>query len=140
MNLENVILLLQWLRYLVKYTLVISQMPVLPLLAPASRPGKLALATAIGFALVGLSTAPALADTPQERVSVSESEVESSMSTEHSAIRVVQLVSDFEHPWAVAWFPEGRKLISDVRQGPDGYLYILTDESDGGLYRIEPAS
>ena len=28
--------------------------------------------------------------------------------------------------------------IRDVRQGPDGYLYILTDEGDGGLYRLEP--
>jgi len=29
--------------------------------------------------------------------------------------------------------------IRDVRVGPDGYLYLLTDESDGGLYRLEPA-
>ncbi|WNN89062.1 PQQ-dependent sugar dehydrogenase [Gloeocapsopsis dulcis] len=29
--------------------------------------------------------------------------------------------------------------IRDVREGPDGYLYVLTDESKGGLYRIEPA-
>jgi glucose/arabinose dehydrogenase len=29
--------------------------------------------------------------------------------------------------------------IRDVRTGPDGYLYIVTDESDGGLYRLEPA-
>lgn len=28
--------------------------------------------------------------------------------------------------------------IRDVRMGPDGYLYLLTDESNGGLYRIEP--
>ncbi|NUU36699.1 PQQ-dependent sugar dehydrogenase [Pseudomonas sp. C2B4] len=28
------------------------------------------------------------------------------------------------------------KRIRDVRQGPDGYLYVLTDEEDGGLYRI----
>ncbi|MCU1729415.1 PQQ-dependent sugar dehydrogenase [Pseudomonas sp. 7P_10.2_Bac1] len=26
--------------------------------------------------------------------------------------------------------------IRDVRQGPDGYLYVLTDEADGGLYRV----
>ena len=26
--------------------------------------------------------------------------------------------------------------IRDVRQGPDGYLYVLTDESKGALYRI----
>lgn len=29
--------------------------------------------------------------------------------------------------------------IRDVRQGPDGFLYILTDESPGALYRLEPA-
>ncbi|MCG8480202.1 MAG: PQQ-dependent sugar dehydrogenase [Spirochaetales bacterium] len=29
--------------------------------------------------------------------------------------------------------------IRDVRQGPDGSLYLITDESDGGLYRLEPA-
>lgn len=26
--------------------------------------------------------------------------------------------------------------IRDVRQGPDGYLYVLTDEDDGALYKI----
>lgn len=29
--------------------------------------------------------------------------------------------------------------IRDVRQGPDGYLYLLTDEANGVLARIEPA-
>jgi glucose/arabinose dehydrogenase len=29
--------------------------------------------------------------------------------------------------------------IRDVEVGPDGYLYLLTDEPDGGLYRLEPA-
>jgi glucose/arabinose dehydrogenase len=29
--------------------------------------------------------------------------------------------------------------IRDVATGPDGYLYLLTDASDGGLYRLEPA-
>lgn len=28
--------------------------------------------------------------------------------------------------------------IRDVATGPDGYLYLLTDASDGGLYRFEP--
>lgn len=28
--------------------------------------------------------------------------------------------------------------IRDVRQGPDGFLYLLTDEDPGGLYRLEP--
>lgn len=29
--------------------------------------------------------------------------------------------------------------IRDVRQGPDGLLYVVTDEAEGGIYRIEPA-
>ncbi|HEY7334893.1 MAG TPA: PQQ-dependent sugar dehydrogenase [Bryobacteraceae bacterium] len=29
--------------------------------------------------------------------------------------------------------------IRDVRQGPDGFLYVLTDEKEGALLRIEPA-
>ena len=32
-----------------------------------------------------------------------------------------------------------RQRIRDVRQGPDGLLYLLTDEDDGALLRIEPA-
>ena len=28
--------------------------------------------------------------------------------------------------------------VRDVATGPDGYLYLLTDASDGGLYRLEP--
>ena len=35
---------------------------------------------------------------------------------------------------------ELRQRIREVRQGPDGYLYLLTDEEDGALLRIEPAS
>jgi glucose/arabinose dehydrogenase len=29
--------------------------------------------------------------------------------------------------------------VRDVRQGPDGYLYLLTDSSNGGIVRLEPA-
>ena len=31
-----------------------------------------------------------------------------------------------------------RRRIRDVRQGPDGRLWLLTDEPRGALYRIEP--
>jgi aldose sugar dehydrogenase len=34
---------------------------------------------------------------------------------------------------------ELRQRIRDVRQGPDGLLYVLTEEDDGALLRIEPA-
>jgi len=34
---------------------------------------------------------------------------------------------------------ELHQRIRDVRQGPDGYLYVLTEETDGALLRIEPS-
>jgi glucose/arabinose dehydrogenase len=34
---------------------------------------------------------------------------------------------------------ELHQRIRDVRQGPDGLLYVLTDEDDGALLRLEPA-
>jgi glucose/arabinose dehydrogenase len=33
---------------------------------------------------------------------------------------------------------ELRQRIRDVRQGPDGLLYLVTDENPGALLRIEP--
>ena len=33
-----------------------------------------------------------------------------------------------------------RQRIRDVRVGPDGYLYVLTDESEGELLKVSPAS
>ena len=35
---------------------------------------------------------------------------------------------------------ELRQRIRDVRQGPDGLLYLLTDEKEGAVLRIEPAN
>ncbi len=35
---------------------------------------------------------------------------------------------------------ELHQRIRDVRQGPDGLLYVVTDEDDGVVMRIEPAS
>ena len=33
---------------------------------------------------------------------------------------------------------ELRKRIREVRQGPDGLLYLLTDEKEGAVLRLEP--
>ena len=33
---------------------------------------------------------------------------------------------------------ELKQRLRDVRQGPDGFLYVLTAEDDGALLRIEP--
>jgi glucose/arabinose dehydrogenase len=30
--------------------------------------------------------------------------------------------------------------VRDVRLGPDGFLYLLTDETAGAILRIEPGS
>ncbi len=38
-----------------------------------------------------------------------------------------------------AMLGELRERIRDVRQGPDGLLYLLTDDYDGRLIRLEPA-
>jgi glucose/arabinose dehydrogenase len=35
---------------------------------------------------------------------------------------------------------ELRQRIRDIRQGPDGLLYVLTDQKPGAILRIEPAS
>jgi glucose/arabinose dehydrogenase len=37
-------------------------------------------------------------------------------------------------------FLELRQRIRNVRQSPDGLLYVLTDEDDGALLKIEPAN
>ena len=38
-----------------------------------------------------------------------------------------------------ALLTELRQRIRDVRQGPDGLLYVVTDEKEGAVLRIEPA-
>jgi glucose/arabinose dehydrogenase len=38
-----------------------------------------------------------------------------------------------------ALLTELRQRIRDVHQGPDGLLYLLTDEKEGAVLRIEPA-
>jgi glucose/arabinose dehydrogenase len=35
---------------------------------------------------------------------------------------------------------ELHQRIRDVRQSPDGLLYVLTEEENGALLRIEPAN
>jgi glucose/arabinose dehydrogenase len=38
-----------------------------------------------------------------------------------------------------ALLTELRQRIRNVRQGPDGLLYLLTDEDDGAILKLEPA-
>jgi glucose/arabinose dehydrogenase len=48
---------------------------------------------------------------------------------------------DFDHEGHVVAqesLPIGAR-VRDVRQGPDGFIYVLTDEKDGHLLRIAPS-
>jgi len=51
---------------------------------------------------------------------------------------------DFNEKWEElhreSMFWELRQRIRDVRQGPDGLLYVLTAENDGALIRMEPVA
>ena len=53
---------------------------------------------------------------------------------EQHKIRVNVVARGLSHPWAIAFLPDGAMLA-----GADGLLYLLTDEDDGALLRIEPA-
>ncbi len=50
---------------------------------------------------------------------------------------------DFNEKWEElhreSMLRELEQRIRDVRQGPDGFLYVLTAENDGALLRIEPS-
>ncbi|MEO5926085.1 MAG: PQQ-dependent sugar dehydrogenase [Bryobacteraceae bacterium] len=37
-------------------------------------------------------------------------------------------------------FTELHQRVRDVRQGPDGFIYMITDENDGAVLRVEPAN
>lgn len=52
-------------------------------------------------------------------------------------LRRVDLASDGQIVGQEELF-RGFARFRDVRQAPDGYLYVLTDERSGGLYRIVP--
>jgi len=43
-----------------------------------------------------------------------------------------------QRPWEPL-LTELKQRIREVRQGPDGLLYVLTDEDAGALLKIEPA-
>ena len=57
------------------------------------------------------------------------------------AERVARLVLDGEHVVAEEdLLLELHERIRDVRQGPDGAVYILTDNSAGRILRLTPAA
>ena len=53
--------------------------------------------------------------------------------------KLLRVVTDGDQVAQVEVLLEGELgRIRDVRQGVDGYIYLLNDKSEGGLYRLEP--
>ncbi|HMO27514.1 MAG TPA: PQQ-dependent sugar dehydrogenase, partial [Tepidisphaeraceae bacterium] len=71
-------------------------------------------------ALMGGTTSWAHADAKVER-----RVVEERVDSERGSFRVVQLVSGLEHPWAIAWLPDGRMLVTER----PGRLNLIDDET-----------
>lgn len=68
-------------------------------------------------------------------------------------LNVETLAAGLEHPWLMVFLPEGGVLISeragrlrqlgerirDLRQAPDGSIWVLTDARNGKLLRLTPS-
>jgi aldose sugar dehydrogenase len=54
-----------------------------------------------------------------------------------SAQELVRLETDGESVTGEERIPLGAR-IRDVEQGPDGLVYVLTDEDDGNVWRLAP--
>ena len=65
--------------------------------------------------------------------------------------KVVTVVTGLVHPGGLAFLPDGHGVLSearllrtqaerfrDVREGPDGFVYPLTDSADGRVLRLVP--
>ena len=54
-----------------------------------------------------------------------------------SAQDLVRLELNGTHVTGEERIPLGTR-VRDVEQGPDGFVYVLTDEPDGDVWRLEP--
>ena len=57
-------------------------------------------------------------------VSVVDDDVIDDYDSEEATLRVTQLVSGLEHPWSMAWLPDGRMLVTER----PGNLYLIDDD------------
>jgi glucose/arabinose dehydrogenase len=51
---------------------------------------------------------------------------------------LIRLTLDGEKVLGEERLLQGRSRLRDVRMGPDGLVYLLTDEAQGSLQRLEP--
>jgi len=47
--------------------------------------------------------------------------------------------ADWDETSRQSLLTDSRQRVRDVRQGPDGLVYVVTDEENGSLIRIETA-
>lgn len=90
---------------------------------PIKAPRTLACTAAIA-AILGTSSAFA-DENPADRVNATPTVVEQRINTENAPIRIVQVAGGLEHPWAVAFLPDGRMLVSER----PGNLLLIGDGS-----------
>jgi aldose sugar dehydrogenase len=57
--------------------------------------------------------------------SVSNHTIDSEIASESGPLRLTRVVSGLEHPWAVAWLPDGRMLVTER----PGRLLLVDDDS-----------
>lgn len=63
-----------------------------------------------------------------------------------AAPQALTFAQGLQQPWGLAFLPDRRLLVTqkggalvrDVRQGPDGALYLLTDNAAGRVLRVAP--
>ena len=63
--------------------------------------------------------------------------IENNISTEDASVSITQVVKGLEHPWALAWLPDGKMLVTERPGG----LYLIDGEKViklEGLPKIDP--
>ena len=101
----------------------------------------LSMTTVAGFAQRGGLRVEPLGDGPWEFATAEQG----------MRIKVSIVTRGLFHPWDMAFLPNGDILVADswpgnggsasrIAFGPDGYLYLLTEEDDAALLRVESAS
>lgn len=92
----------------------------------------------LGVLLASGLSAGAAAALPEDQPRISRGDVETT-----AGLQQTTLAEGLEHPWGLAWLPDGALLITErsgrLRLFRDGLLYVLTDEASGRLLRLEPA-
>ena len=79
---------------------------------------------ASGLSFATVSNATPISE-PSSRVTATQEVVESSVQSDRANFRLVQVVSNLHHPWALTWLPDGRMLVTER----SGNLLLISDDS-----------